>query len=718
MLEDEDKYFTGAQAAEFLGVKPATLYAYASRGLIESIQAESGRERAYRLADLIKLRQASRGFKNTRDLAPPSWTGPVIKSAITEIKNDGHRYRGHSAIELARLSYPFEQVAELLWGTDADLKNWRQAVPIPLPKYLKKLSADEVDYIDLIKALIASVEILDPVTRKLQSDELYTTARRLIVTMALVPALNESDKGYMADGQFPIAQSLLASLHSNHSHEKSAVVNAALVLCADHELNASALAARIAASCDASLYSTLLSALGTFSGSLHGLASRLTENMISNSMKFKNPSAWLKDYLRHNETLPGFDATLYEHGDPRAKYLLNAARSVSSKDSSLKRLFEIVDCVEDKIGTKPNLDIGLTAITYALSLPPGSGSTIFAVSRTAGWIAHAIEQRSYGGVIRPRAKYIGKTSAVTRALTVICLLMATLLAQAGICSVPPETENKSNLVSRPKRELFTPMPLESLDESTRELAEQLEIMPLLQELYKNKSNTEQRRLMLRQKIQETILESYLDSQSVKAEADREQIRLSLQRETLLARRDRNVELNNAGNFIMSGTLNTIGSILGFPKSANPVSGNLNQMLSGVVSTSMSMYALKQNAGGKTTGQGSPTLLAELFGRPTDFRTSYPESVWRFLHGKSPDTPSKTRLQILEESWIGRHLLEPHGSARETSKLDAVCGKPGLRMSINDLSDQINMIGEVEAVTELMDHHLRDLLRMIDSDLNI
>lgn len=720
MLEEkeEEKYLSGTQAAEFLGVKPATLYAYASRGLIESIQAESGRERSYRLADLIKLRQASRGFKNTRDLTPPTWNGPVIKSAITELRNDGHRYRGQSAIELARQNCRFEQVAELLWGTDANLEDWRLAVPIPLPKYLKKLAADEVDYIDLLKALFASVEILDPVTRKLQSDELYTTARRLIVTMALMPAINESTRSYMADCQFPIAQTLLASLHASQSREKSAVVNAALVLCADHELNASALAARIAASCDASLYSTLLSALGTFSGSLHGLASRRTENIISNSMKFKSTSAWLKDYLRHNENIPGFGTTLYEHGDRRAEYLLNAAHSVANKDPSLKRLFEIVDCVEDKIGTKPNLDIGLTAITYALTLPPGSGSTIFAVSRTAGWIAHAIEQRSYGGVIRPRAKYIGKTATVTRALTAICLLMVTLLAQAGFCNLPPETENKSNLVPRPKRELFTPMPLESLDESTRELAEQLEIMPLLQDLYKNKSNSEQRRMILRQKIQETILESYLDSQSVKAEADREQIRLSLQRETLLARRDRNIELNNAGNFIMSGTLNTIGSILGFPKSANPVSGNLNQMLSGVVSTSMSMYALKQNAGGKSNGHGSPTLLAELFGRPTDFRTSYPESVWRFLHGKSVDQPSKSRLQVLEESWIERHLLEPHGSAHEKTKIDAACGKPGLRMTINDLSDQINMIGEVEAVAELMDHHLRDLLRMIDSDLNI
>jgi hypothetical protein len=224
--------------------------------------------------------------------------------------------------------------------------------------------------------------------------------------------------------------------------------------------------------------------------------------------------------------------------------------------------------------------------------------------------------------------------------------------------------------------------------------------------------------VLRQKIQETILEAYFDAESVRTEAEREQFRLSLIRETLISRRDRSVEVNNASNFIMSGTLNTIGSILGFPVHANPVSGNLNQMLSGVVSTSMSMYALKQNSGGKTKNNGSPTVLAELFGRPTDYRTAYPESVWRFIHSNSLEFPTKTRVQLLEERWISRHYLEPHGTAGEIAKIDAVCGRPGYRMSINDLSDQISMIAETEGAVELMNHHLRDLLRMIDSDLNI
>ena len=151
------------------------------------------------------------------------------------------------------------------------------------------------------------------------------------------------------------------------------------------------------------------SALGAFSGSLHGSASRRAEDIVTTSLKFKAVSAWLKDYLRQFETIPGFGTDLYTQGDPRAKHLISCAQQVSSKNTHLKRLLEIVECVREQLGLEPNLDVGLAAISYALALPAGAGSTIFAVSRSSGWIAHAIEQRMYGGVIRPRARYIGKS---------------------------------------------------------------------------------------------------------------------------------------------------------------------------------------------------------------------------------------------------------------------------------------------------------------------
>jgi hypothetical protein len=296
--------------------------------------------------------------------------------------------------------------------------------------------------------------------------------------------------------------------------------------------------------------------------------------------------------------------------------------------------------------------------------------------------------------------------------------LALVLSMLQIVS-PSACLAQSNLVDRPKRDLVPVLSIDNLSPSNRELAEQLEIWPMLVELYdKQRLLTRERKTVLRQKIRETILESYFDAASVQAEAEREQNNSEALRETLVARRDRNVELNNAGNFIASGALTTVGSVLGFSSTAPPFPGNLTQMLSGVVSTGMSTYALKQNSGGKIAGEGHPTVIAELFGRPTDERTSYPESVWRFFHGSSPEHPGQSRVQLLEQRWIKSHHLERHGSRREALKLDLVSGMAEARktMTINDLSDEISMISDISAMASLMTHHLRDLLRMIDSDV--
>jgi hypothetical protein len=303
-------------------------------------------------------------------------------------------------------------------------------------------------------------------------------------------------------------------------------------------------------------------------------------------------------------------------------------------------------------------------------------------------------------------------------LTVSRILVVCLLCVATIVS-PFSCFAQSNLVDRPKRALLANVRVEDLSSDNVELAEQLEIWQMLTELYdKRKPLSRERATVLRQKIRETILESYFDAASVEAEAHREQTILQAQRETLISRRDRSIEINNATNFIASGTLNTVGSALGFTSKIPPFPGNLNQMLSGVVAAAMSTYSLKQARGGEIRGQGKSTVIAELFGRPCDERTAYPESVWRFMHGKSLEDPNRARVQLLEDLWIKRHHLEKHGSRREALKLDLVCGIANSKkcMTIDDLNDQITMIGDIDAIVSLMSHHLRDLLSMIDSDI--
>ncbi|HEY9713428.1 MAG TPA: hypothetical protein V6C72_08150 [Chroococcales cyanobacterium] len=300
-------------------------------------------------------------------------------------------------------------------------------------------------------------------------------------------------------------------------------------------------------------------------------------------------------------------------------------------------------------------------------------------------------------------------------LLLLPMLIFLLSLSSGLVA-ESKPQPKTNLAERPTQKLFASLRLSDLSASNKELAAQLEILPKLEELFdRNHPVSTERALILREEIMETIMESYFDAASFIGEADREQTRLEALRETVVGKRDRAVQTNNAVNFMASGTLNTIGAVLGFPKNAIPFPGNLNQMLSGVVSTGMSMYALKQNAGGKIVGTRSPTLLAELFGRPVDDRTRYPESVWRFFHGRHPDQADMTRAEYLENLWISQDRLEQHGSKREQLKLDLVCGvdSPNKKMTADDLSDQIDMIDDLGAAASQMVHHLRDLHRMID-----
>ena len=329
----------------------------------------------------------------------------------------------------------------------------------------------------------------------------------------------------------------------------------------------------------------------------------------------------------------------------------------------------------------------------------------------------------------PEASIDSASSLASRALTSIASASNSVSNSVSTSATTPRSLSRSsakknaapvsNLVERPKRPLFVALKVEQLAEPTRELAEALDILPLLREVNDpGGSVSPERKAEIRQKILETVLESYFDVASIQGEAEKEKGDLEALRQNLIDKRDRSIEINNAVNFIASGTLNTVGSVLGFAKNALPFPGNFNQMLSGVVSAGMSTYSLKQAAGGKTKAPGSPTVVAELFGRPVDRRTRYPESVWRFLHSYSYDHPDRTRVAQLEDYWIKRKWLEPHGSKNEQTKLDLVCGVESARkaMTIDDLTDQINIISDIAAVSSLMAHHLRDLLLMIDSDV--
>jgi len=182
---------------------------------------------------------------------------------------------------------------------------------------------------------------------------------------------------------------------------RPAFVDAVLVLAADHELNVSAFASRVAASARATLPACVGAALYVFTGPVHGGACDRIEGLV----RSQAAAAIADEHLRAGVAVPGFGHPLYPDGDPRAAPLLARARAGSGR--TLANLLRLVDLVERRTGLRANVDLALVGACLAEGAPPGTATGLFALGRSAGWIAHALEQRQSAALLRPRARYVG-----------------------------------------------------------------------------------------------------------------------------------------------------------------------------------------------------------------------------------------------------------------------------------------------------------------------
>jgi citrate synthase len=181
------------------------------------------------------------------------------------------------------------------------------------------------------------------------------------------------------------------------------LIRAALISCADHELNVSAFTARCVASAGAAPYGVVIAGLAALEGTKHGGTTPRIEAWWGALPRGRDLRAAFADRLRRGETLDGFGHPLYPAGDPRAAVLLDLMPP--GKTATLAR--ELVAAARHVLGEGPNVDFALVALARALGLPGGSALTLFAIGRTIGWIAHALEQYGQDSIIRPRARYVG-----------------------------------------------------------------------------------------------------------------------------------------------------------------------------------------------------------------------------------------------------------------------------------------------------------------------
>jgi len=400
-------WMTAEEAAARLGVSRATLYAYVSRGHIRSQATASGsRARGYASEDVERLLQRAEGRRDPEKAAAGAlrWGVPVLESAITLIDGRNLYYRGRDAVTLAR-TWSVEEVASLIWGSDLragreGLGHGPRSTRNGSPRYAPIM---RIGFVGRAQQALARAEADDPGAFDVRPGTVAAAGRRILD--AVVSA---------AAGGAAAGETIDAALARAWNADRRAtdIVRAALILCADHELNVSSFTARCIASAGSSPYAVVIGGLAALEGPRHGGASARVEAMLDSMRRSRDLRGAVAARLRRGESVDGFGHPLYPDGDPRAAALFDLLSASQAKSAELRFVLGVARAASDAGRGRPNVDFALAAVSRVLRLPTGAPLMLFAIGRTIGWIGHAIEQYSTGRLIRPRARYIGVQPAV------------------------------------------------------------------------------------------------------------------------------------------------------------------------------------------------------------------------------------------------------------------------------------------------------------------
>jgi citrate synthase len=387
------------EAARLLGIKEATLYAYVSRGMIRSVESEGGDPRARRYlrddVEALAARKAHRRDPAKAASAALDWGAPVMESALTRIEAGKLYYRGEDAAALASTS-TFEEVAALLWGVETPRSASQPGIH-PLTPSPTSGEGEQRNIPDLaeLQAKVALAGMSDLRAYDVSAEGAAATGARIL--RLLVEAIS----GRSGDER---AADALAAVFGAPAR----LFDAALILLADHELNASSFAARVVASTGAHPYAAVSAAMAALSGPKHGGAVLGVHALITEAEADGQPERVLAARVRRGEPVPGFGHKLYPDGDPRYQALMAACEAQIGSGPRYGLCRALADAGAVTTGQKPNIDFALATLVYTIGLPSSAGPALFALGRSAGWVAHAIEQYADGRLIRPRAKYVGQ----------------------------------------------------------------------------------------------------------------------------------------------------------------------------------------------------------------------------------------------------------------------------------------------------------------------
>jgi citrate synthase len=397
-------WMDAGEAAKRLGVKPATLYAYVSRGVLRRHRGEDGRSR-FDAAEVERL--ARRG----RPRRGPSPAEVVIESQITALGADRPYYRGQDALELAA-HFDFEAVAGWLWTGSAPAEQdatWRAAPEaVNAGRAAQACLPDDLLPLEWLQFIVPALGATDP--RRLTFDPLAVVAVGQSLIAGMVDCLPPGSPS--AAPEQTIAARLWPKL--TPAPATPALVDAlrvALVLLADHELAASTLAARVAASVRADPYAVVSAGLAAIGGALHGGASLGAEALLAEVRHGQDARQALGLRLRRGERIPGFGHSVYKGQDGRGALLLDRVRAAAPDHDGLAAADAVVAEAKRRRLPELNVDFGLAALATVAGMTSGAGEAIFAIARTVGWLAHALEEYANPTRLRLRAAYVGPAPA-------------------------------------------------------------------------------------------------------------------------------------------------------------------------------------------------------------------------------------------------------------------------------------------------------------------
>jgi len=401
---DGERWLDSAQAAGRLGVKPETLYAYVSRGLLRRERSGDGRRSRYDEAEVERL---ARGGRRPPRRDPADL---VIETAVTAIQHDRLTYRGLEATQLAA-GHRFEEAAHWLWTGDLAAPSPWHAEPAAVAVGAAAQAAlpDGTLPLERLRVIAAALATTDELRFELDPPAVVAAAQSLIAGLvACLPDTAGRTAGPVGAPATWIAARLWPKLAPGPPEPALLrLLDAALVLLADHELAASTVAARVAASVRADPFAVVSAGLATASGALHAGASLHIETLLAEVRRPDQAARAVGEWLRRGERIRGFGHPLYRGGDPRGAFLLERLREAVAGSGRLASAEVVLDAARRRRLPAPNVDFALATLASVAGMTRGASEAIFAVGRTAGWLAHALEEYQRGTPIRPRAAYTG-----------------------------------------------------------------------------------------------------------------------------------------------------------------------------------------------------------------------------------------------------------------------------------------------------------------------